>query len=329
MFEVWAAAPAIPRQETLAERIARVSTIRITPYKFVGYIGETQTFTAVGADSTGQVVHGVRFSWETSNQDKIQIDEAGRATFLQPGLVHIICRAGSAEARAFVLVRPTRRPIQTDLEWRLDQGSLQDSMIGHLNTDNLLASMLDYLPVAVGPQGGGSANDIGSAAAVSAVGTPPFTPQEQTRLGPVMPQQNFNIGIPVVSLGGRGLAANLTLYYNSNVWGARFDPILNTTVYTFDPIQSWPSPGFTLGFGRIIYYDWQYDPTYTGTYSLMLIDPNGTRHSLGRGPQSNTATYQTSDGTHITYVGSVTGGGTLYYQDGTKVTYGFVNNRLL
>jgi RHS repeat-associated protein len=100
---------------------------------------------------------------------------------------------------------------------------------------------------------------------------------------------------------------------------------LNTTVYTFDPIQSWPSPGFTIGFGRIAYYDWQAD----FTYAFMLIDPDGTRHYLGRGHQSNQNTLQTTDGTHITYVGSVTGGGTLYYQDGTKVTIGFVNNRLL
>lgn len=184
--------------------------------------------------------------------------------------------------------------------------------------------MLDNLFPTAHAQGGGG-GDIGASAAVSVVGTPRYEGIEPTRLGAVLPQNNFNMGLPLVGLGGRGLAANLALFYNSSVWGGRFDPVLNSMVMTFDPIQGWPSPGFTLGFGRIAYYDWQGD----STYAFMVIDPDGTRHYLGRGHQSNTNTLQTTDGTHITYVGSVLGGGTLYYQDGTKVTIGFVNNRLL
>jgi hypothetical protein len=183
--------------------------------------------------------------------------------------------------------------------------------------------MFDKLVPTAHAQGGGG-GDLGLSAAVSVVGTPRYEGIEPTRLGPVLPQNNFNMGLPLVSLGGRGLSANLSLFYNSNVWGARVDPVQGT-IMTFDPIQGWPSPGFTLGFGRIAYYDWQSD----FTYAYMLIDPDGTRHSLGRGHQSNSNTLQTTDGTHITYVGSVLGGGTLYYQDGTKVTIGFVNNRLL
>ncbi len=145
----------------------------------------------------------------------------------------------------------------------------------------------------------------------------------------MLPGQNFNIPFSIVSLGGRGLSANLTLYYNSNVWGARYDANQGANVFTFDPIQSWPSPGFSLGFGRIAYYDWQYDPTYGGVFTLMWVEPNGARHLLGQGPQNTSATYQTTDGSHMTYVGSVLSGGILYYQDGSKVTIGLVNNRLL
>src|SRR6185503_8772305 len=57
-----------------------------------------------------------------------------------------------------------------------------------------------------------------------AVGTPPFAALEETRLGPVMPQTNFELPISLVSLGGRGLGTSLMAYYNSNVWGAYFDP---------------------------------------------------------------------------------------------------------
>jgi RHS repeat-associated protein len=112
------------------------------------------------------------------------------------------------------------------------------------------------------------------------------------------------------------------LYYNSSVWGSYFDPNRNTNVYAFDPIQSWPSPGFSLGFGRITY-------TSSGSaYRYMLIDPNGTRHDLGLGSDTGSNTLQTTDGSHTTYVGNALGG-TLYANDGTAVTIGKVNNRLL
>ena len=89
--------------------------------------------------------------------------------------------------------------------------------------------------------------------AAGVIGTPEFTALEPTRLGPVMPGSNFELPLPIVSLGGRGLATTLMLYYNSTVWGSYFDPNRNSNVYAFDPIQSWPSPGFSLGFGRITY----------------------------------------------------------------------------
>ena len=223
--------------------------------------------------------------------------------------------AGSTGGSATVLVRPARRPRQSDDQWRADQETLPASTT--LGSEELLSSLLDRFVPAARAQGGGG-GDIGLSAAVGAVGNPLYGVIESTRLGAVLPQTNFNMGIPLISLGGRGLSANLSLYYNSNVWGARYDS--SGTMYTFDPIESWPSPGFTLGLGRIAYYDWQYDPIYAGSYALMLIDPDGTRHSLGRVAQSTATTVTTSDGTHITYVGSVTGGGTLCFQNGTKKT---------
>jgi RHS repeat-associated protein len=318
-----------PRQENLASRLSRISRIRLTPFKLVGYLGETQTFAAVGLDANGEIVHGAKFTWESVDNNRLTIDEAGRATFLQPGKTKLICRAGSVAEEVTVLIRPVKRPRQSDAEERTDQDNLQVTDKSSAGLLNLLPSLLEKFEPTASAQGT-IGTDMGQSACVGCVGNPRFAALEQTRLGSVMPGGNFNMGIPLVNLGGRGLSANLSLYYNSNVWGGRFDQGLNTTVYTFDPIQSWPSPGFTLGVaGRIAYYDWQYDPTYTGTYALMLIDPDGTRHSLGRVAQSTTQTTQTSDGTHITYVGSVTGGGTLYFQNGTRVTMGFVNNRLL
>src|SRR5262249_11671945 len=135
-----------------------------------------------------------------------------------------------------------------------------------------------------------STGDYGNAAYVGAVGTPPFAGLEDTRLGPVMPGSNFELGVPLVNLGGRGLPADINLYYNSNVLGEYVDGG-SQTHYVFDPIQGWPCQGMSLGFGRIVYYT--FDDT---NYHYMLIDPNGTRHDLGVGSATGANTLVTTDG---------------------------------
>jgi RHS repeat-associated protein len=189
--------------------------------------------------------------------------------------------------------------------------------------------LLDKLSPTVHAQGGSYGNDVPSDGLIGQVGTPPHTLLEPTRLGPVRPGTNFEFAVPVANLGGRGMAASLTLYYNSNIWTARLDQATNELVWIFDPIQSWPGPGFSLGFGRIVYYDGFTDANLVQWYKYMLIAPNGTRHSLGLGTATGNNTLKTTDGTNITFVGNMNTGGTLYYNDGTTVTYGKVNNRVL
>ncbi len=317
------AAPA--RDLTIADRTSRVATIKVAPQKLVAYIGDSVVFVAMGSDITGQPAHGAKFTWESSDTTKLTIDEAGHATCLNAGLVSVTAHAGSVQHTALVFIKPTRRPLQTDDQWRADQ----DTLVGDAGpTDDGRGDVISKLINALAPtayaQGGGQGADYGQATYPGQVGTPPFTALEPTRLGPVMPQTNFELPIPLVSLGGRGLATNLLLYYNSNVWGAYFDPINNGTDYVFDPIQGWPGPGFSLGFGRIVYYN------FDGTnYHYMLIDPNGTRHDLGVGSATTNTTLQTTDASHMTFVGNAATGGTLYSNDGTAITIGKVNNRLL
>jgi YD repeat-containing protein len=313
------------RQETLAYRNARVAQIRISPQKFVGYLNETATFTALGVDLLGETVQGVKFDWESSDTNKLQIDDAGRATFLHPGAARLTCRTGLALATVPVLVRPRRRPIQSDPEWRADQDSLTDD--GQTTGQLTLPSLLDRITPTAHAQGG--YGDDFPSDYIGQIGTPPHTALEPTRLGPVMPGGNFEFAVPVANLGGRGLAANLTLYYNSSLWTSRLNPSTNEYIWTFDPIKSWPGPGFSLGFGRIVCHSGYYDPgTGLNMWKYMLIDPNGTRHSLGTGSDTGNNTLKTTDGTNITYVGNLNGG-TLYFNDGTAVTIGKVNNRLL
>src|SRR5207247_2709518 len=89
-----------------------------------------------------------------------------------------------------VLIRPIRRRIQTDLEWRVDQDSLDASTIGQTGAESIVAFLMDKLA----PTAEAQFNPWGdNPKAAGQIGTPPFTALEDTRLGPVMPGNNFEL----------------------------------------------------------------------------------------------------------------------------------------
>jgi RHS repeat-associated protein len=317
-----------PRHDTMADRAAAVRTIRLNPTKYVGYVDETISLTALPTDHLDRTVQGVKFSWESSNPDKVLIDDTGRATFLQPGLARITCRAGSVSRTAPMLVRPNQRPRQTDAEWRADQARLHTDGTEASNgseSTNPIASLIDKLvPTASAQIGGGGVPNTDFAYdelwsdPANLVGSPRNRAVESTRLGTVLPEgSNFNFMVPLVNASGRGIDTSVALHYNSRVWSQHGNAV------TFDPVTSWPSPGFSLGFGRIVTYNVQ-----STTCRYMLVDADGTRRYLGQGNISGSNTLQTSDGSHITYAGD-SNGGSLYYNNGLTVTYSILNNRLL
>jgi hypothetical protein len=142
-------------------------------------------------------------------------------------------------------------------------------------------------------------------------------------LGSVLPEgSNFTWATSIYSLGGRGLAASLTLYDNGRIWSRRNNSL------AFDPITGWPAPGYSLGFGRLVVYDIGGGGNPACKY--MWVEPDGTRRYLGSGYwSSGNGPFETSDGSHIVYLGNAQTGGYLNYPDGTSVTISVVNNRLL
>lgn len=324
---LFGAKPSRRQRESLTDRIARVSTIRLTPSKIVGYQGDVVTLNALPSDLSGNTVQGVRFSWESSDTTKLQVDQTGKATFLNAGLVQIICRAGLIEARAWVLIKQGERPVQTDEQWEADQNSLTESgsTIGGAATvlDSVFSNLIPTVSANDGGcTSGGDSTDFGYDELWSEprnlTGSPRNRVLEPSRIGPINPEgSNFNMSIPIYSLGGRGLGASLTLYYNSRVWSRHGSAV------TFNAVNGWPFAGFSLGFGRIFTYGSGSSTKY------VWVAPDGTRHYLGTGSDTTGATYETSDGSHITFVGSKTFGGSLYFNNGTKVTITVTNNRLL
>ena len=200
------------RREGLADRLARVAQVRISPFKLVGYTEEGATFTAVGADLFDRTIPGLKFSWESSDPDKLQIDEAGRVTFLQSGLARVICRAGTAVGSAPVLIRANHRPVQTDSDWRNDQNGLDASgnIVGELgggestiaSAKSLLNSLLDKLtPTAYAQDGGGDLvyPELWTESR-NLVGSPRNRAAEPTAMGAVLPEgSDYEWAAPIYS----------------------------------------------------------------------------------------------------------------------------------
>src|SRR5205085_6444752 len=136
------------------------------------------------------------------------------------------------------------------------------------------------------------------------VGSPRHRAAESTRIGTVLPEgSNFNFAAPIVSLGGRGIGANLTLYYNSRLWSRRNNSM------AYNAIVGWPAPGFSLGFGRI---DDTKGAHQIQSLSLQTVSFPGT----GSAP-TNRITSVTNSGTTVTYAydanGNVTNDGAHSY----------------
>ena len=112
-------------KDSPADRERAVVGLRVNPNKLVGYENEGATFTALPTDLLGRTVQGTKASWSSSDTQRIQIDEAGRARFLAPGLAWVTCSVGAIIGTAPVLVRSNHRPRQTDDEWRADQAALR------------------------------------------------------------------------------------------------------------------------------------------------------------------------------------------------------------
>lgn len=82
------------RKETLADRIAQVARLKVSPLKLVAYQNQVIAFTALPTNFAGETVQGVRVEWDTSDRAVVDIDDSGEATCLEPGLAIITCRAG-------------------------------------------------------------------------------------------------------------------------------------------------------------------------------------------------------------------------------------------
>lgn len=313
-------------RETTADRTASVTNIRVTPAKIVGYTGQPIKFSAVGSNADDLTIQGAQFSWSSSDSEKLTIDSSGRATLNSAGVVWVTAATPNASSRVPVLIKPGVRPVQTDSEWRADQEQLRpDGTIG--TTSGTVGAILNsalkgLMPTSHAQASGSDSNDFLYDELWSEprnlIGSPRNRVMTSSAIGTILPEgSNFEFSVPIYGLSGRGVPASVALNYNSRIWSRHGSAV------TFNAVNTWPYLGFTLSFGRIVTYG------TSSSSKFVLIDSDGTRHYLGTGPVLSGNTFQTNDGSHITYVGDGSTGGTLYYNNGVKKDVIMTNNRLL
>jgi hypothetical protein len=123
----------------------------------------------------------------------------------------------------------------------------------------------------------------------------------------VIGSQSYNKAFPMVSLPGRGLDLNLTLFYNSRVWD--IDTVNSAVSLNTD--RDSPSYGFRLDFGFM-----EYDAT---TPQFILTESDGTKHAMPlTANASNGSIYDSNDGTFIEFNNQSL---ILVYRNGTTVKY--------
>ncbi|MGH9930778.1 MAG: carboxypeptidase-like regulatory domain-containing protein, partial [Pyrinomonadaceae bacterium] len=313
----------LPRaQEKQRDRDARVSRIQIYPGDLTINFTEQVSFAAVAYDLNGEPVGGVKIRWsaqEIGLGRPARISQRGNFEPLAPGTYKIAAEARGGTAYATVVVlagqrkpRPNETPIDvrpassrqlpslglasTKERRQLDTGrttSLARAGKAAQGSDAGLrrAHTASTTAVAPLPQGGGSDgwNNTNYWSADDP-GNTPGDPRGNPADGGAG-SSNFQVMAPVLGITGRSIDIQMGLSYNSRLWNKA------GTQMTYDIDRGWPAPGWSLGFGKVLYMG--------SSGGSMIVDSNGTRH-----PYSGTITTysygvlfagHTTDGTFIDY----------------------------
>ncbi len=141
---------------------------------------------------------------------------------------------------------------------------------------------------------------------------------------------NFHIAIPLVQAPGRGISLSITMNYNSQLWTRHV--IDDEVGMSFDLDGDWPSPGWTISFGKIV--------VISPTQSALFIEGNGLRHKAEflydqqhpTDPSLKRHWARTIDGSFILYAyddkpGTGLVGGYARYPDGRETWFAARNQK--
>ncbi|HSE32949.1 MAG TPA: hypothetical protein VLA93_15360, partial [Pyrinomonadaceae bacterium] len=320
-----------------AEREATVATIQTNPEDEITLQSrQPMWFSAIPLDSSGTTIQGLTAQWESNNKQVIFIKKNGEAMAGKPGTATVVARAGNKQ-------RSVRVTVVQGTNHRFGGKKTTDSMRQRAAINGAGPSANSTL-VARGINAKRKRAHATSARLSKVPSTPFFmrdptddplpdnetsslyqpanligTPPGKKKPGALTAgsaigtsesgNKNFLFGLPVVGLNGRGIDVALALIYNSLVYNKSTNPSDQSTWLTYDVDSGYPAQGFRLGYGQI---------EDQGSAGFTLTEANGTRRALA---YTTTNTYDTNDGSFIRFIGG-SGWGTLYYSDGTQVSYG-------
>ena len=123
--------------------------------------------------------------------------------------------------------------------------------------------------------------------------------------------QNFNWGLPLVSLPGRaGLDLDLTLYYNSLVWTK------DGSFIKFNADFGTPAPGFKLGLPTL---QQRFTDSNTGSNAFLMVLPSGGRVKMIQVGTTNV--YESQDSTYTQLTDNGANGAIVKTTDGTQFSF--------
>ena len=336
--------PVPPPQERQANRDAKVARLEISPANITVDPAERVRFVTASYDTAGNAVGGVKVRWSAEGatpSQRARMSRDGEFHSIVPGVFTVTAQAAGRSKQTTVTVRAGQRPnlnavptgtrqvSSRDLPPRKTSSTMQQKNGERVSAkSNARQSKEELVRRAHGskttsttapepmPQGGGggwdSSNYWSADDPENRVGDPPgTTPDGGAGSG------NFQFSAPIYSAAGRGIDISLALAYNSRVWNKA------GTQMGFDNDRGWPSPGFNLGFGKLL--------GMTVNTGCMLVDANGTRHSYsGSITFYSWGTYgvmHTTDGSFIDYTyttgtNGVITGAQAKLPNGTIVNYG-------
>jgi RHS repeat-associated protein len=316
--------------ETKLEREARVAALEINPANEVQVSSrQPLVFSAIPLDGDGNAIHGLQPEWKSSNKAVLFIRPNGQAVAGKPGEAVAIAQAGNKQAKVRVTVISAttnenfggkKKVDSTRKEGEAGNGSndTPQKIDGRLKRAHASSKVTPgVMPFIRNPSEDPLPdNETGSLySSNNLIGAPPGKkkPGAMT-LASAIPtnesgNKNFNFGLPIVNLAGRGMDLSLGLIYNSLIWNKSTNTSTGSTWMTYDVDTGYPAPGFRIGFGQL---------EDQGSSGFTLIESNGTRHALSQTSANN---YDSTDGSFIHFTGG-SGWGTLFYPDGTQVIYG-------
>lgn len=305
-----------PQQlETPGQREGRVTRVRLCPRRLLMYVGEEFILSPLPLDNNGAPVHGVVFSWETSDPKIATIASDGIVTATNSGSCFVTGLLGSKQARVAVEVRDGARSRLANAQWDNEhRNDCDDAEQDSASTNSDPADPQVGAQLLPPPDPDEPPNVADAGARFNATGHPRFSPNlsaasTDSQLG----SSSFNLSIPIFGSGGRGVGAGLNLSYNSRMWTKN-----GTSSIIFDYDQGWPAPGFRLNYGWIIR---DYNVAIGSSGNYLLIEADGTRTPLIK---QGTDTYRSEDGRYLQFSNHI-----LSLPNGTTVKYTLNNARFL